>query len=86
MRILWWKPTGDTISAAHLSLAAPSAQQAPGFQGTLKELEREAIRQALLASDKHRKKAAQRLGIGLCGCDADQGRDALRPRSAPGSA
>ena len=35
------------------------------ISGTLKHVEREAIRQALQATGGHRKKAAEKLGIGL---------------------
>ena len=60
---------GTTISASLLGLgmAAPAAQPTgvAGFEGTLKELEREAIKAALAATGGHRKKTAERLGIGL---------------------
>jgi two-component system response regulator FlrC len=39
--------------------------EAPTIDGTLKQLEREAIRRALAATGGHRKRAAERLGIGL---------------------
>ena len=57
---------GPGISAALLGLGAGApSPQAGQIDGTLKELEREAIRQALLATGGHRKKTAARLGIGL---------------------
>lgn len=57
---------GPGISAALLGLGAgATSPQAGQIDGTLKELEREAIRQALLATGGHRKKTAARLGIGL---------------------
>jgi len=56
---------GDRIEAEHLMLG-PQLPQAPAaLDGSLKELEREAIRQALIRTDGHRKRAAERLGIGL---------------------
>ena len=56
-----------TITAPLLGLglmATPTPSASP-FKGSLKDLEREAIRQALLATGGHRKKTAERLGIGL---------------------
>jgi two-component system response regulator FlrC len=55
---------GRQISAADLLLHAPG-QTGPVLDGTLKDLERQAIRRALEATGGHRKKAAERLGIGL---------------------
>jgi len=57
--------TGDLITAEHLALGPAAGQPAPLTHGTLKEMEREAIRRALAATGGHRKKAAERLGIGL---------------------
>ena len=62
--------SGSLITAEQVVLgrgvaATAGASGAPALQGTLKDLEREAIRQALVACDGHRKNAAQRLGIGL---------------------
>ena len=56
---------GAEIGSAELGLgpAGPGAGPAPG--GTLKDIEREAIRQALAREGGHRKRAAARLGIGL---------------------
>jgi two-component system response regulator AtoC len=56
-----------TIEARHLWLdpAAPAEATARLPDGTLEELERLAIEQALVATAGNRKEAAQRLGIGL---------------------
>jgi len=59
----------DEVTAADLggSPLAPltsSAAPAATHEGTLEEIEREAIRAALAAMDGHRRKAAERLGIG----------------------
>jgi len=57
---------GDSIEAFSFSLGSTTPQSAaPALAGTLKEVEREAIRGALAATDGHRKKAAEKLGIGL---------------------
>ncbi|MCA9551395.1 MAG: sigma-54-dependent Fis family transcriptional regulator [Myxococcales bacterium] len=58
---------GPVIGAEHLSLEAGAVQEGgiPLPAVTLDELEREAIRQALVATSGHRKNAAARLGIGL---------------------
>ncbi|HEY3360164.1 MAG TPA: sigma-54 dependent transcriptional regulator [Polyangia bacterium] len=61
---------GREISAEHLRLGVgftPTtfAPTDPVFEGTLADLEREAIRRVLAATGGHRKKAAARLGIGL---------------------
>jgi two-component system response regulator FlrC len=58
---------GPAIAAEHLSLPAVKASPSqPGsLDGTLEDLEREAIRRALAATGGHRKHAATRLGIGL---------------------
>jgi two-component system response regulator FlrC len=65
---------GGVIGAAHLRLglglsppggAATEALTALFDGGTLADLEREAIRRALAATDGHRKRASARLGIGL---------------------
>jgi two-component system response regulator AtoC len=45
--------------------AAAEAAAPPPFDGTLRDLEREAIRRALAECGGHRKRAAARLGIGL---------------------
>jgi len=57
---------GDAIEAADLAISArlPSSKPVPAG-GSLKEMEREAIRQALAEAGGHRKRAAERLGIGL---------------------
>jgi two-component system response regulator FlrC len=62
----------DRVEGEHLRLepaVGGSASTAPGgeeaLHGTLKDLEREAIRRALEATGHHRKRAAERLGIGL---------------------
>ena len=57
--------SGDEITADDVFGDAPSRSDRPALDGTLKELEREAIRRALAATGGHRKKAAERLGIGL---------------------
>jgi two-component system response regulator FlrC len=56
---------GDVVSAADIVADAAAAPAAPALDGTLKELEREAIKRALAATGGHRKQAAERLGIGL---------------------
>ncbi|MBN2360648.1 MAG: sigma-54-dependent Fis family transcriptional regulator, partial [Deltaproteobacteria bacterium] len=58
---------GPLLSAAHLQLGSSTAQrEAPvALEGTLEQIERAAIRQALAATAGHRKRAAERLGIGL---------------------
>ncbi len=55
----------ETISSEHLVLAGAAPASPSTLSGTLKEIEREAIRQALEACDQHRKNAAKKLGIGL---------------------
>ena len=58
---------GIQLAVGHLDL--PAARVAPAsaaaLDGTLEDLEREAIRRALAATGGHRKNAAARLGIGL---------------------
>jgi two-component system response regulator FlrC len=61
---------GRELAAEHLRLGlgvtpAPVAPADTVFEGTLADIEREAIRRALAATGGHRKKAAARLGIGL---------------------
>jgi two-component system response regulator FlrC len=63
---------GNRVEEEHLLLdgsAGSSGSPAPGpdavWEGTLKDVEREAIRRALEATGHHRKRAAERLGIGL---------------------
>jgi len=56
---------GDVIQPTDLALGPQSPQGRPGLTGTLKELEQEAIRQTLAETGGHRKRAAERLGIGL---------------------
>jgi len=56
---------GDELTGDDIAVDAIPADGRPVFDGTLKELEREAIRRALAATGGHRKKAAERLGIGL---------------------
>ena len=56
----------DDLMLAPPGGAAPASPSAPGdLDGTLRDLEREAIRRALALTGGHRKQAAQRLGIGL---------------------
>jgi two-component system response regulator AtoC len=55
---------GEPIGRQHL-LLGPAVQASSRLDGTLKELERKAIRQALLSTGGHRKDTAKRLGIGL---------------------
>ncbi|MEM8962276.1 MAG: sigma-54 dependent transcriptional regulator [Acidobacteriota bacterium] len=55
---------GDVIERRHLSIA-PTTTSAALQPGTLAEVEREAIRQALVAEGGPRRRTAQRLGIGL---------------------
>jgi two-component system response regulator FlrC len=58
---------GQVIGCQHLPVVSSSpATAAPRvMDGTLRDLEKEAIRQALVATGGHRKRAAERLGIGL---------------------
>jgi len=58
---------GSTLTVSHLAIPAVAHRPASStaFDGTLEELEREAIRRALAAEGGHRKNAAARLGIGL---------------------
>ena len=58
---------GSTITAQNLGLSfSPSPKTGlMGFEGTLKDLEREAIKATLAATSGHRKNTAERLGIGL---------------------
>jgi two-component system response regulator FlrC len=57
----------STLTVSHLAIPAVAHPPASStaFDGTLEELEREAIRRALAAEGGHRKNAAARLGIGL---------------------
>jgi two-component system response regulator FlrC len=61
--------TGRTVDAGQLGLAArvppTTGESHVALDGTLEDLEREAIRRALAATGGHRKNAATRLGIGL---------------------
>ena len=54
-----------TIPASKDSSRKEYGTGSAGLTGTLKEIEREAIRQALAANNGHRKKAAEQLGIAL---------------------
>jgi two-component system response regulator FlrC len=63
---------GRRIEAADLGLQTTSLSEVAGpspepdpLEGTLKDVEREAIRRALEATGHHRRHAAERLGIGL---------------------
>jgi two-component system response regulator FlrC len=58
---------GSTLTASHLAIPAgvPTPTPLAALDGTLEDLEREAIRRALAAEGGHRKNAAARLGIGL---------------------
>jgi two-component system response regulator FlrC len=58
---------GSTLTASHLAIpaGAPTPTPLAALDGTLEDLEREAIRRALAAEGGHRKNAAARLGIGL---------------------
>jgi len=56
---------GRVIGAGELEPVSAAPAGAPALDGTLKELERQAIRRALEATGGHRKQAAARLGIGL---------------------
>jgi len=58
---------GPTLAVGHLDLppARPAQSPALSLDGTLEDLEREAIKRALAATGGHRKNAAARLGIGL---------------------
>ncbi|MDI7267673.1 MAG: sigma-54 dependent transcriptional regulator [Myxococcota bacterium] len=56
---------GDTIREEHLAIEAHVAGPAAARAPTLAELEREAIRQALAETAGNRRRAAERLGIGL---------------------
>ena len=55
---------GSAIEGQHL-LLGPEVKTSSKLEGTLKDLEREAIRQALLSTGGHRKNTAKRLGIAL---------------------
>ncbi|HEX9898787.1 MAG TPA: sigma-54 dependent transcriptional regulator [Candidatus Methylomirabilis sp.] len=55
----------DRIEPAHLNLSAPSHIAAADEPRTLRDLEREAIVQALAACGGNRREAAKQLGIGL---------------------
>ena len=61
--------TGRTVDAGQLGLNArvppTTGESYVSLDGTLEDLEREAIRRALAATGGHRKNAATRLGIGL---------------------
>jgi two-component system response regulator FlrC len=56
---------GDVIGARDLAAGGGAAPAGVVLDGTLKDIEREAIRRALDAVDGHRRKAAERLGLGL---------------------
>ncbi len=56
---------GDTVTARDLAAEGNAAPTTSAIDGTLRDLEREAIRRALAAVGGHRRKAAERLGIGL---------------------
>ncbi len=56
---------GNTIGEKDLLLGPAAGRPGPSLDGTLKELERRAIEQALRATGGHRRKTAERLGIGL---------------------
>jgi two-component system response regulator AtoC len=53
------------ISLENLGLASSPTLPSMTHVGPLRDLEREAIRQTLLLTSGHRKRAAERLGIGL---------------------
>jgi two-component system response regulator FlrC len=57
----------DLIEGEDLSIGVTpeGGAKVPGDGASLRDIEKEAIRQALLTTDGHRKKAAQKLGIGL---------------------
>jgi two-component system response regulator FlrC len=55
----------ERITSAHLHLPLSSPALSPGMPKTLRELEREAIQAALAAHRGNRRKAADRLGVGL---------------------
>jgi two-component system response regulator FlrC len=57
--------SGDVICESDIVGDVGAIADAPVLDGTLKQLEREAIKRALAATDGHRKQAAERLGIGL---------------------
>jgi two-component system, NtrC family, response regulator AtoC len=58
---------GGKITVSHFALPAARKmpEATPALDGTLEDLEREAIARALAATNGHRKHAAVRLGIGL---------------------
>jgi two-component system response regulator FlrC len=56
---------GELVTAGDLVPGPAAGAVEPAFDGTLKDLEREAIRRALAATGGHRRQAAGRLGIGL---------------------
>jgi len=55
---------GSTLEAAHFQIEGDSTAP-PSPQGSLADLEREAIKRALVAASGNRKQAAEQLGIGL---------------------
>jgi len=57
---------GEVIEPGALLLGAPTTNPiAEGLDGTLKDIEARAIRRALIATGGHRRRAAERLGLGL---------------------
>ena len=56
---------GDTVDAGHLQLEPARSRRGADEGHTLADLEREAVRAALDAVDGNRRRAADRLGIGL---------------------
>ncbi|MBW2278140.1 MAG: sigma-54-dependent Fis family transcriptional regulator, partial [Deltaproteobacteria bacterium] len=57
--------SSDLLTADDIFGDSVSSSSGPLPDGTLKDLEREAIKRALAATGGHRKRAAERLGIGL---------------------
>jgi two-component system response regulator FlrC len=56
---------GGAVNAADLGLGERTRSEAGGEGGTLKDMERRAIQEALAAEDGNRRRAAKRLGIAL---------------------
>ncbi|MBW1811217.1 MAG: sigma-54-dependent Fis family transcriptional regulator [Deltaproteobacteria bacterium] len=56
---------GTVLKSVHLGLGVAGPREYRRLEGSLKDIEKQAIREALDSVEGHRKKAAARLGIGL---------------------
>jgi len=56
---------GTVLESVHLGLGVAGPREYRRLEGSLKDIEKQAIREALDSVEGHRKKAAARLGIGL---------------------